>query len=119
MFVGVRRPHDQLDTLSVEGVLYEALERKDRLANRALVVLGGRRGPVGTGLIAATREAEVTRWRDVTRVRAHGRLGVVTLLNRWRVVQRLHCPREDFERILAYAREHAGHAKRTLGAGAR
>ena len=97
--------------LSARGVRHQALERKDKVANRLLVVLGllsGRPSAAGTGLLAASRETEFTRWTDVTRVREHASLGVLSLMSGWRVVQRLHCPPEDFRRIANYVRDHAG-----------
>jgi hypothetical protein len=95
--------------LSPKGVQYRTLERKDRVANRALFVLGllsGKPGTAGAGLLAASRETEFTRWRDVTRVREHRSLGVVTLMNGWRVVQRLYCRREDYQQVVSYVRDH-------------
>jgi hypothetical protein len=95
--------------LSPDGVRYQALERTDRIANRALFVLGllsGKPAAAGTGLLAASRETELTRWRDVTRVRKHPSQHVVSLMNGWRVVQRLHCRREDYQQIVSYVRDH-------------
>jgi hypothetical protein len=95
--------------LSPKGVRYQNLERKDRVANRALFVLGllsGKPAAAGAGLLAASRETEFTRWRDVTRVREHVSLGVVTLMNSWRVVQRLHCRRENYQQVVSYVRDH-------------
>lgn len=97
--------------LSARGVRYQTLERKDKVANRLLIVLGlllGRPSAAGAGLLAASRETEFTRWTDVTRVREHASLGVVSLVSGWLVVQRLHCPPEDFRRIANYVRDHAG-----------
>ncbi len=95
--------------LSPRGVRYQTLERRDRVANRLLVVLGllsGRPAAVGTGLLAASRETEFTRWTEVTRVREHATLGVVSLMSRWRVLQRLHCGREDYRRVVTYVTDH-------------
>ena len=95
--------------LSPKGVRYQTLERKDKVANRALCVLAllsGKPAAAGAGLLAASRETEFTRWRDVTRVREHPSLGVVTLMNGWRVVQRLHCRRQDYQRVVSYVRDH-------------
>ncbi len=95
--------------LSPKGVQYRTHERKDRVANRALFVLGllsGKPAAAGAGLLAASRESEVTRWRDVARVREHESLGVVTLMNGWRVVQRLHCRRENYQQVVCYVRDH-------------
>ncbi len=97
-------------TLSPKGVRYDTLERKDRWLNRALVVLGlamGKPAAAGAGLIAASRETELTRWKDVTRIKEHRSLAVLSLLDGWHVVQRLHCSREDYERVAGYVREHA------------
>jgi hypothetical protein len=94
--------------LSSKGVRYQTLERKDKVANRALFILGllsGKPAAAGAGLLAASRETEFTPWRDVTRVKEHASLGVVTLMNDWRVVQRLHCRREDYPQVVSYARD--------------
>ena len=95
--------------LSRKGVLYRTLEPKDRALNRALFILGvlaGKPSVAGTGLLAASRETEFTPWKDVTRVREHPSLGAISLVGGWRVVQRLHCEREDFARIAAFVRAH-------------
>jgi len=97
-------------TLTPKGVRYEALGRKDKAVNRALVVCGllaGRPSAAGAGLIARTRETEFVGWREVRRVKAHAAARVVTLMSGWRVLQRLHCTRDDYERILDYALGHA------------
>lgn len=95
--------------LSPRGARYRTLERRDRVANRLLVVLGllsGRPAAVGTGLLAASRETELTRWTEVTRVRQHATLGVVSLMNGWRVLQRLHCGPGDYRRVVTYVNDH-------------
>ncbi len=99
-------------TLSLEGLLYETLERKDKVLNRALIVLGlvfGRPGAAGTGLLARTREREFTRWRDVQSVVLHPSWSVITLKGRWRVIQRIYCPPE---RYAAIARRVGGYVAR-------
>jgi hypothetical protein len=101
--------------LSAKGVRMQTLERRDRLLNRALFVVGllaGRPGAAGAGLLAASRETEFTRWADVTRVREHASLSVVSLMNGWRVVQRLHCRPEDYRRVADYVRAHRSRTRR-------
>jgi hypothetical protein len=105
--------------LSPGGVRYQTLERKDRVANRVIFLLGllaGKPAAAGSGLLAASREAEFTPWTDVVRVREHPSLRVVSLMSRWRVLQRLQCGRE-YRRVRRYVHEHAagGPIPRVLG----
>jgi hypothetical protein len=105
--------------LSPRGVQYHTLERRDRAANRLLVILGllsGRPAAAGAGLLAASRETELTRWTDVKRVREHATLGVVSLMSGWRVLQRLHCGRADYRRVVAYVNNHVPRSRSRGGA---
>lgn len=74
-------------TLSPDGVWHETLERKDKTVDRGLIVLGlalGRPGASGVGVLAAIREVEFTRWRDIRSVAEHpSPLSVITLKSRW------------------------------------
>ncbi len=103
-------------TLSPDGVRYETLARKDKTVNRALIVLGlllARPGASGAGLLAAVREAEFTRWREVRSVRGHPSrsvITVITLKSRWRVLQRFYCPPGRFTEIARYVRGHVARA---------
>jgi hypothetical protein len=102
--------------LTAKGVLYRTLEHKDQLANRALFILGvllGKPSAAGAGLLAASREAEFTKWTDVTRVNEHPRFSTISLVCGWRVAQRLHCQRDDYPRVAAFVRDM------TSGAAAR
>jgi hypothetical protein len=82
-------------TLSSFGLRWEALSRRGHWANRVAFVAGlmtGRLAVAGAGALAASRGVEEFRWSDIRRVRFHPREGVISLMNGWRVVMRLHCP---------------------------
>ncbi len=96
-------------TLSPAGVRYETLERKDKTLNRLLIVLAlllGRPGAAGTGLLAAGREMEFTKWTDVKKVKPHPALSVITLRSEWRVIQRLYCMPAQYQEIARYVQDH-------------
>lgn len=97
--------------LSAEGVRYQTLERGDSVLNRLAVVLGlfsGRPATAGAGLLAEARKTEFISWNKVTRVREHETLLAVTLIQGRRVVQRLHCHRDNYRSVVAFVRSRVG-----------
>lgn len=90
-------------TVSPEGVLYEAEERERRM-NRLVAVAGAVAGSAttaGAGLLASSREELLVPWDEIRRVVTYPRQRVISLRNSWRVVLRLHVPRELYPQVAA------------------
>lgn len=68
-------------------------------------ILSGRPGPVGTGLIAQSMQFMELPWEEVHRVDGDPRHHVVILRNSWRRVMILYCTPENYEEVLALARD--------------
>ncbi len=101
-------------TLEPRGVRWEALSRRGRWANRGAVVLGllaGQPAVAGAGMLAASRRVETMRWKDIQRVRFHPQFHVISLMNGWRVVIRLHCPSALYPEVADRIRAAAVHAR--------
>lgn len=100
-------------TVSAKGVGYEAGLRERRV-NRTVFWLGLlARSPTtaGAGALAASRESEFIPWASVRTLRVHRGPRVVVLKNSWRVVMRMYCPPELFERVVAACEAHHRAAK--------
>lgn len=101
-------------TVEPRGVRWEALSRRGKWANRTAMVAGllaGKPGLMGAGILAETRRTEGMRWSDIQRVRCHPDLCVISLMNGWRVVLRLHCPPTLYREVCRTIRSVAPHAQ--------
>ncbi|MCW5963288.1 MAG: hypothetical protein KIT83_04555 [Bryobacterales bacterium] len=101
-------------TLEPRGVRWEARSRRGKWANRTAIVAGlltAKPGLMGAGLLAETRSTEGMRWKDIRRVRFHPQLCVISLMNSWRVVLRLHCPPTLYHQVCILIRTAAPHAR--------
>lgn len=106
-------------TLEPRGVRWEARSRRGKWANRTAVVAGlltAKPGLMGAGLLAETRSTAGMRWKDIHRVRFHPQLCVISLMNSWRVVLRLHCPPTLYLQVCHSIRAAAPHAQMEGGA---
>jgi hypothetical protein len=91
-----------------EGLLMESLSRKSRFLNRAAVVAGlltGKMQPAGAGLIAMSQETVGIPWEDAHKIKGYPNLCIVSLMNSWRVVARLYCTKENYDRVIQRVRE--------------
>jgi hypothetical protein len=109
--------HGAVFTVSPDGVGYEA-EPRERRINRIVAALGtagGRPSVAGAGLLAISREAEHIPWSDVRSVKAYPGPRVVVIKNSWRVLARLYCPPELFDRVAAACLEYHSAARSAAG----
>lgn len=109
--------HGAVFTVSPDGVGYEA-EPRERRINRVVAVLGtagGRPSVAGAGLLAMSREADHIPWEDIRSVKAYPGPRVVVLKNSWRVLARLYCPPELFDRVAAACIEYHTAARSAAG----
>lgn len=101
--------------VSSKGAEYQA-QKRERVINR-LAFLGGllarNASAAGAGALAASREQLLVPWAEVDKVVVHERAHVIELRNSWRVVQRLHCPTEQFPAIVSavISYHEAAHAR--------
>jgi hypothetical protein len=88
-------------TAGPEGAGLEMNPRQKKL-NRTVVVLGalaGRANVAGAGLLAYSQESVSMRWGDVYHINFHPGQRVISLMNTWRTVIRLHCTPENYEDV--------------------
>ena len=100
-------------SLDRSGVRWQSQSRRGKWANRTSILVGllaAKPGTMGAGILAESRSTVDMRWSDVRRVRCHPELCVVSLMNGWRVVLRLHCPPSLYEHACQFIREAAPHA---------
>lgn len=112
-------------TVSKKGIFAEMIRNRDKVVNRALVILGlltGNPRIAGTGLIAMSRESVGIQWDKVHKVKEYPMPRVITIMDSWHVVLRLYCTPENYgqviEAVRAYAEEgREKREKQEAGAG--
>lgn len=106
--------------VSPKGAEYQA-HKRERTINRLTFLAGllaRNATAAGAGALAASREQLLVPWDEVDKVVAHERAHVIELRNSWRVVQRLHCPPQDYDAIVsAVTSYHAAALARRPAAG--
>jgi hypothetical protein len=99
-----------------EGVLLESLSRRSRFLNRAAVVAGllsGKMQPAGAGLMAMSQETVGIQWEDIHKIKEYPNLCIISLMNSWRVVARLYCINENYDRVIQIVREGVAEGEKT------
>lgn len=100
--------------IAAPGIGWESLGRRGKVANRLAIVAGvlaGNASVAGAGLLAATSESGLLPWRDVRTVKAYPAIGVISIMNSWRVVTRLYCTPEYYAYAIQWLRWGAPHAR--------
>jgi hypothetical protein len=96
--------------LGPQGAAVVSLSGRGRWGNRLAVVLGalaGKPGVAGAGLLGMAQETAGVTWDDVRRVNIHGPARVISLMDSWHVVLRLHCTPENYEMVLTAVQKWA------------
>jgi hypothetical protein len=91
-------------SISTEGIEFKSISKRGKGGNRGAVlagILGKNPALSGAGLLGLSREKGKFSWREIHRVKYHPRSGVITLMNRWRVLLRLYCSLGDFSVVAA------------------
>jgi hypothetical protein len=86
-------------SVSAAGIGWESASGRAGAANRAAVVLGalaGSPGAAGAGLLAISGESRLDGWNEVRRVKKYPDERVITVMNGWRVTNRLYCTPENY-----------------------
>ena len=99
--------------LNKRGARVLNVSRRSRVGNRLAMVLGLLRGSqglstAGAGMLAVSQERTEIKWRDVRKIHLHPAQRVISLMNSWRVVVRLYCTPENYERVADAVTASAG-----------
>lgn len=102
LFFGNRMPTRFV--LTKRGARVLNLSRRSKVGNRLAIALGlfaGARGlsTAGAGMLAAAQERTELEWGKVRKVHFHPAQRVISLMNSWRVVVRLYCTFENYEKV--------------------
>jgi hypothetical protein len=100
--------------MAAQGIGWESLGRRGKAANRLAIfagVLAGNASATGAGLLAAAAESGVLAWAKVRTIKAYPALGVISIMNSWRVVIRLYCTPQYYDYAIQWLRWGAAHAR--------
>jgi hypothetical protein len=84
--------------IGTQGIGFEMLSRRGKIASRLAIVAGllsGEPGEAGAGLLE---------WNDVRKIKAYPAFGVISVMNNWRVVVRIFCTPEYYPAVIAWLR---------------
>lgn len=112
VFFGNTYPQRYL--ITSRGVAWESLSRRGKAASRLAVAAGalsGSASTAGAGLLAATSESGLLPWKEVRKIKAYPALGVISVMNSWRVVNRLYCTPEHYAAAMEWLRRGAPSAQ--------
>ena len=108
--------------MTAQGIGWESLGRRGKVASRLAVVAGalaGNASVAGAGLLAAASESGLLAWKDVRTIKAYPAIGVISIMNSWRVVVRIYCTPQYYAYAIQWLRWGAAHAGyREIGAPA-
>ncbi|MDD5472571.1 MAG: zinc ribbon domain-containing protein [Candidatus Methanoperedens sp.] len=96
-------------TVDANGFSYDSGSREKKI-NRIvfwLSLLSGKPGPIGSSLLSLSQEDKTFNWRDIYKVTVHPGPRVITLDNSWRMVFRLYCNPENFEKVAEQVQAYA------------
>ncbi len=101
--------------LGEKALYWSSRSRRARRANRLAVVLGalsGKPSVAGAGLLAEAKNEGHIGWKDVRRFKEYPSARVVSVKNCWRVVTRLYCTPDNYDRVCENVRRLATRAGR-------
>ncbi len=73
-----------------------------------LLLLSGRPGPAGAGLLAVSRQSELVKWKDVDRLDFNTEKKEIVLRRGKRMLMLVQCTAENFDRVLRFAQQVLG-----------
>jgi hypothetical protein len=103
---------DATFTVDAEGMTVAAGERI-RKVNRIVTIialLSGRPGPVGSAMLATSREDTLVRWESVSRIKFYPRQRVIQVRDSGMRTTRLFCPSDRYEEIVRRVHEETERA---------
>jgi hypothetical protein len=100
--------------MAAQGIGWESLGRRGKAASRLAVVAGALTGSAsvaGAGLLTAASESGALAWKDVRTIKAYPAIGVISIMNSWRVVIRIYCTPQYYTYAIQWLRWGAAHAR--------
>jgi hypothetical protein len=100
--------------MTAQGIGWESLGRRGKVASRLAVVAGalaGNASVTGAGLLAAASESGLLAWKSVRTIKAYPAIGVISIMNSWRVVIRIYCTPQYYAYAIQWLRWGAAHAR--------
>jgi len=96
-----------VDEVGVKAETVGGTRRKNAVIN-FLLLLSGRPGPAGAGLLAASRQSELVKWKDVDRLDFNAEKKEIVLRRGKRAVMLVQCTTENFDQVLRFAQQATG-----------
>jgi hypothetical protein len=100
-----------VDEVGVKAETVGGTRRKNVIINW-LLLLSGRPGPAGAGLLAASRQRELVKWKDVDWLDFNPEKKEIVLRRGKRAVMLVQCTAENFDRVLRLAQQALGDKQR-------
>lgn len=100
--------------LDARGVHQETIDRVSRLSNRLAVIaglLGRSPGTTGAGLLGMSQEQISIAWRGRFTLEARPQRHLLIFRNSWRSLMDVYCTAENFDQVLALARQYMAYHK--------
>jgi hypothetical protein len=95
-------------TMDHNGVLWETVDKRARIANRMVIaagILGGNLKAAGAGSIAASREKEFVHWKELSDAIYDKHRRMLKLRNRWRTVMLVVCLPDNYDQVVAITKK--------------
>lgn len=96
-----------MDEVGVKAETVGGTRRKNAVIN-FLLLLSGRPGPAGAGLLAASRQSELVKWKDVDRLEFNTEKKEIVLRRGKRALMLVQCTAENFDQVLRFAQQAVG-----------
>jgi hypothetical protein len=99
--------HFSVDEVGAKAETAGGTRKKNSIIN-FLLLLSGRPGPAGAGLLAASRQSEMVKWKDVDQVDFDARKMEIVLRRKKRALMLVQCNAENFDQVLSVAQQAVG-----------
>jgi hypothetical protein len=100
-----------VDEVGVKAETVGGTRRKNVIINW-LLLLSGRPGPAGAGLLAASRQSELVKWKDMDRLEVHVDKQEIVLRRGKRALMLVQCSAENFDQVLRLMQQALGDKQR-------
>ncbi len=100
-----------VDEVGVKAQTVGGTRRKNAIINW-LLLLSGRPGPAGAGLLAESRQSELVKWKDVDRLDFNAEKKEIVLRRGKRALMLVQCTAENFDQVLRLAQQAVGNTQR-------
>ena len=100
-----------VDEIGVKAETVGGTRRKNAIINW-LLLLSGRPGPAGAGMLAASRQSELVKWKEVDRLDFNAEKKEIVLRRGKRALMLVQCTAENFDQVLRFAQQALGENQR-------